>query len=163
VIQESIFGAQQDLVYMHKALAQAQQAADQEEVPVGAVLVDQQGNIIAQAYNKTESRHSQTAHAELQLIQEGGHHMQDWRLTGCWLYVTLEPCIMCMGCIYLSRLAGLVYGARSPLFGMHLDNTSVLPVYRIDALCIVPGVAAHEAETMLKSFFRTRRRRTDDH
>lgn len=163
MVQESIFGAQQDLVYMHTALAQAQQAAVQGEVPVGAILVDQQGSIIAQAHNQTEAHHSQTAHAELQLLQQGGNLMRDWRLTGCWLYVTLEPCIMCMGCIYLSRLSGLVYGARSPLFGMHLDNTSLLPVYKIDALCIVPGVAAHEAETMLKSFFRTRRRRTDGH
>jgi tRNA(adenine34) deaminase len=157
MVQESFFGAERDVVYMAEALAQAALAATCNEVPIGAIVVDSDGTIIAQGYNLTEQRYSQAAHAELQVLTQAGAARKDWRLSGCWLYVTLEPCIMCMGCIYLSRLAGIVYGAPSPLFGSQLDNAALLPVYNVDALCIVSGVCAKESETILKTFFRTKR------
>ncbi|HEV2916400.1 MAG TPA: nucleoside deaminase [Candidatus Babeliales bacterium] len=157
MVQESIFGAQRDLFYMDNALKQAQYAAEAQEIPIGAVIINKNGDCIAQAYNKTEQNHSQTAHAELEALRAAGNILKDWRLTDCWLYVTLEPCIMCMGAIYLSRLAGIVYGASSPLFGSQLDNAALLPVYKVDTLSIITGVRAKESELILKSFFRTKR------
>jgi tRNA(adenine34) deaminase len=154
---ESLFGAHQDHLYMAEALTLAGHAAQSNEVPIGAVLVDGDGAIIAKAYNTTEQSCSQVAHAELAAIQEAGTARQNWRLSDCWLYVTLEPCIMCMGCIYLSRLAGLVYGAPSHQFGLQLDNAVLLPVYRVNTLRVVAGVCAEESQKILRTFFRTKR------
>lgn len=120
---ESIFGHEKDLFFMSQALLQAQKALDKDEVPVGAVVVNADGVIIARGMNCTEAHHTQHAHAESLAIAKAGKKMRDWRLEGCWIYVTLEPCAMCMHLILLSRLAGVVFGASSPLFGFHLDNS----------------------------------------
>jgi tRNA(adenine34) deaminase len=157
MVQESIFGAKSDCMYMEAALEQATYAANCNEVPIGAVLVDGAGIIVSRGYNATEQQHSQMAHAELSVLRTAGAARGDWRLSDCWLYVTLEPCIMCMGGIYLSRLAGLVYGATSPLFGSQLDNAVLLPVYKINALRIISGVCAQESAALLKKFFRAKR------
>jgi tRNA(adenine34) deaminase len=157
MVQESLFGAEKDCIYMEAALEQARYAASCNEVPIGAVVVDGAGTIIAHGYNATEQQHSQVAHAELSALRMAGVVLGNWRLSGCWLYVTLEPCVMCMGCIYLSRLAGIVYGASSPLFGLQLDNAALLPVYKIDTLCVVSGVYAQKSGALLKEFFRTKR------
>ena len=153
----SVFGAEKDQNYMTYALAQAQSAAHAQEVPVGAVVVDGTGQVISRAHNATEHSHTQAAHAEVRAMSLAGAHLKDWRLNGCWLYVTLEPCIMCMGLVYLSRLEGIVYGAPSPLFGCPLDNVALLSVYKVDALRIIPGVCANEASDILKQFFKKKR------
>lgn len=114
--------------------------------------------MLAQAYNATESSHTQTAHAEMLAIAQAGKVLGDWRLQDCWLYVTLEPCAMCMNAILISRLAGLVYGAPSPLFGyLKVDKEGSSWLYKRDALTIVDGICEQEAQQLLKQFFKKKR------
>lgn len=155
-MKTSPFGAEQDLSYMRKALDQAVRAAQRAEVPIGALVVDDKGVILARDYNKTEHKKIQTAHAEIRVIERACKRRGDWRLDGCWIYVTLEPCIMCMGLIMLSRCAGIVYGAPSPLFGCGLDSIN-LPLYRRGSIQVVSGVAADQAAGLLKQFFQDKR------
>ncbi len=144
--------------FMRLALEQAQHACAQDEVPVGAVIVAPDGSILAQACNRTESTHSQTAHAEMLAIAQAGQKRGDWRLQDCWLYVTLEPCAMCMNAIILSRLAGVVYGAASPLFGyLKVDKEGSSWLYKRDALTILDGICEQESQQLLKQFFKTKR------
>ena len=154
---ETVFGKDKDLFFMQEALAQAQCAYEIDEVPIGAVVVNPAGVIIGRGYNSVERDCTQRAHAESLAIENAGKSLGDWRLNGCWLYVTLEPCSMCMGLIRLSRLAGVVYGAPSPLFGFHLDNQEDLWVYKRDAIVVRDGVMADEAAELLKKFFQNKR------
>lgn len=151
------FGAKQDAYFMDVALAQARRALLHDEVPIGAVVVNQYGHIIGRGYNRVEHTHTQTAHAEMRALTAAAKKQNDWRLIGCWLYVTLEPCVMCMGLARISRLAGVVYATTSPLFGYRLDNASDSPVYKRDVLIIVDGVGAQRSAAMLKEFFRKKR------
>ena len=96
--------------YMRLALEEAQQAATEGEIPVGAVLV-KDGSIIARAHNRRENDHDPTAHAEMLCMREAAKILGDWRLRGCTLYVTLEPCPMCAGAMVMSQLGSCVYGA----------------------------------------------------
>ncbi len=154
----SPFGDAQDIQYMRKALAQAQSALKYDEVPIGAVVVAPSGEIIARAYNKVEKKHTQSAHAEVLALAKAGKKLKNWRLEGCWLYVTLEPCAACMHLIMMSRAAGIVFGAPSPLFGFHLDNDRILRVYKKDTVHIIAGVCAQESADMLQQFFKKKRR-----
>ena len=96
---------------MLKALELAKKAYEMGETPVGAIVVDKDGNIIGEGYNRREHDNSPTAHAEILAIEQAAQHLGSWRLTDCTLYVTLEPCPMCAGAIINSRLKRLVYGA----------------------------------------------------
>lgn len=145
---------------MQRALAQAHKAYEHDEVPVGAIVVSSEGLIIGQAHNQTEEKKTQLAHAEMQAMQLAGVHLANWRLQGCWLYVTLQPCAMCMHMIYLSRLAGVIYGASSPLFGYHLDNINLFRVYKKDAICLVKGICEQQSRTLMRMFFKEKRRNT---
>jgi len=155
---ESVFGKEKDLFFMQEALVQAQCAYDNNEVPIGAVVVNEQGMIVARAYNSVERDCTQRSHAECLALEQAGKNLGDWRLNGHWLYVTLEPCSMCMGMIKLSRLAGVVYGAASPLFGFHLDNDEDLWVYKRDAFLVIEGIKKDEAAELLKIFFQKKRK-----
>ncbi|HSC24728.1 MAG TPA: nucleoside deaminase [Candidatus Babeliales bacterium] len=154
---ESIFGREKDIFFMHAALDQARRAYEINEVPIGAVVVNNEGAIIARAYNTVERDCTQRAHAENLAIEIAGKHCNDWRLSGHWLYVTLEPCSMCMGLIKLSRLAGVVYGAQSPLFGFHRDNEEQNWLIKKNNFLIIEGVAAEETAALLKDFFYSKR------
>lgn len=154
----SPFGKEQDVWYMTRALAHAQKAASQDEVPIGAIVVDKHGQIIGRGYNCVEKLHTQAAHAEVRAISQAGKKINDWRLDECWLYVTLQPCAMCLNLIKLSRCAGVVYGAESPLFGYHLDNMVQVSLYHRDTLAIIPGVKAENAALLLKQFFKQKRK-----
>jgi tRNA(adenine34) deaminase len=158
-MQSSPFGPEKDSWYMAQALAQAHKAEAIEEVPIGALVVDVQGTIIGRGFNQVEKRHTQAAHAEIIAIMHAGKKLKDWRLKGCWLYVTLEPCALCMALIRLSRLQGIIYGASSPLFGYRLDNNIDLSVYNKDLLVTISGVMADEAGALLKQFFKTKRKK----
>lgn len=149
----------QHTFFMRKALEQAQKAALKGEVPIGAVIVDPTGTIIARAYNQTEQKHTQAAHAEVQALAKAGKKRGDWRLDGHWLYVTLEPCTMCMGLIRLSRLAGVIYAAESPLFGYRLDSSDGSRVYKKDALRVLDGPFAQESAHLLQKFFKKQRKK----
>jgi tRNA(adenine34) deaminase len=147
------FGQDQDLFFMRAALAQAQRAFDRQEVPIGAVVVNNQGMIVGRGYNKVEQTDTQAGHAEVLAVTQAGKKIQDWRLDGCWVYVTLEPCAMCMHLLLLSRVTGIVYGARSPLFGYSLDKYNLPQVYKMDTITVIEGVLDQEASRLLKQFF----------
>jgi len=144
---------------MQEALAQAKLAYEIDEVPIGAIVVNSEGDIIARAYNVVEHDCTQRSHAECLAIEQAGKSLGDWRLEGCWLYVTLEPCSMCMGLIKLSRLAGVVYGASSPLFGFSLDNEQDLWLYKKGIISVVEGVGGDQAAEILKKFFHKKRKK----
>ena len=143
---------------MSKALLQAGVALRRGEVPIGAVVVDAKGKIIARGYNRIEQDQCQAAHAEAQAIKKACKKSGDWRLNGCWIYVTLEPCLMCMGLIQLSRIEGVVFGAESPLFGCGLGDKQKLPSYAKN-LKIEGGVSAQESVVLLQAFFKGLRKK----
>jgi tRNA(adenine34) deaminase len=156
-MQESLFGKERDEYFISQALVQARKAAAQNEVPVGAVVVNPEGKIVARAYNAVEKKTSQCAHAELLALAKASKKLHNWRLEGYWLYVTLQPCMMCMALIRLSRLNGIVYGATSPLFGSCLDGAIPSQVYKSD-IAIVGGVLQDQAAVLLKEFFQNKRK-----
>lgn len=156
---ETVFGKDKDQAFMQQALVEAHKAYAIDEVPIGAVVVNSEGVIISRAYNSVERDCTQRAHAESLAIELAGKSFGDWRLQGHWLYVTLEPCSMCMGLIKLSRLAGVVYGAASPLFGFRLDNDNDSWVYKKDGPLLIEGVMGNETAELLKNFFHNRRKK----
>jgi tRNA(adenine34) deaminase len=145
--------------YMRLALEQAHQAAELGEVPVGAVVV-QEDTVIATGYNRPIGHKDPTAHAEIQALRAAALVLGNYRLPGCRLYVTLEPCLMCSGAIFHARLAALIFGASDPKTGV---AGSVLDVYANRQLNhqteIRGGVLAKESAAMLQIFFRNRRLR----
>ena len=143
---------------MRAALRQAAAAERREEVPVGSVIV-MDGEILGRGYNLRETSHDPTSHAEIRAIRQATRKLGDWRLDGATIYVTLEPCLMCMGAIKNSRISRLVYGATDPKQG-----ASKLALRERAAkdgndkpLEICGGVLADEAAAQLKDFFRHRR------
>lgn len=158
---ETIFGSEKDRFFMQEALAQAEYAAAIDEVPIGAIVVNALGEIVGRGYNSVERDCTQRAHAESIAIESATKKLGDWRLSGHWLYVTLEPCTMCMGLIKLSRLDGVVYGADSPLFGFRLDNKGDLWVYKKDAFLIIEGVEKEASAAVLKKFFHKKRKKDE--
>lgn len=148
--------------YMSHALGQAEKALGADEVPVGAVVVDQEGRIIGRGYNKIETNQCQLGHAEAVAIQRACKKKTSWRLNGCSIYVTLEPCLMCLGLIRLSRLDCVIYGAQSPEFGgtTGYDKKGALFVKE---LVIEGGIKEEQSTLLLKSFFgRIREKRKVD-
>jgi len=143
--------------FMAAAYREAEAAFDEGEVPVGAVV----GRIIGRGHNRVEALGDATAHAEIIAMTAASNHVGDWRLNGCNLYVTLEPCIMCLGAILQSRLSVVVYGAKDSRLG-GIDSFN----YRDEALQsyrnfpeVVSGVMEEESRELLKAFFK--RLRTD--
>ena len=150
-------GTHQELGFMRLALEQAQHAWDLGEVPVGAVVV-KDGVVIARGYNQPIGRHDPTAHAEIVALRAAAEALGNYRLPGCELYVTLEPCVMCSGAMMHARLARVVYGATDPKTGA---CGSVLNLFEQEQLNhhtdVAGGVMAEECGDMLKSFFAARR------
>ncbi len=142
--------------FMNEALIEAQISFDNDEVPVGAVVVDSTNTIIGRGHNLIEQHGCQTAHAEAQAIIQACNSRKDWRLEGCSIYVTLEPCLMCFGLINLSRIKKICFGARSPLFGCGLDNKDAFPLYKKD-LIIQGGLKEEECINLLQRFFKEKR------
>lgn len=143
---------------MRRALELAALAADKGEVPVGALIVfDNQ--IITEAYNERETRPSALAHAELTVLAEACAKLNRWRLTGCTLYVTLEPCVMCAGALVQARVARVVYGARDPKAGAVESLYEVLSDARLNHRPeVTGGVLGAECGQVLSAFFQARRR-----
>jgi len=143
--------------YMRLALEQAQQAWGLGEVPVGAVVV-KDGEVIAVGCNQPIGKHDPTAHAEIVALRAAAEKLGNYRLPGCELYVTLEPCVMCSGAMMHARLARVVFGASDPKTGA---CGSVLNLFEQEQLNhhteIVGGVMADECGAMLKDFFAARR------
>lgn len=146
-----------DEFYMGKALAEADIAAAVGEIPIGAVIVYQK-KVIARAYNLRETLPCATAHAELLAIEKACRALGRWRLTGCTLYVTVEPCPMCAGAIVNSRLNKVVYGCDDPKAGAVRSLFHIVDNERLNhRVEVVAGVRADECAQKMKDFFRTRR------
>lgn len=158
----SPFGEKKDSEFMAAALEQARHAFEQNEVPIGAVVVDAAGQIIGRGYNAVEGEKSQAAHAEIRAMQQATAAQGDWRLDGCWVFVTLEPCSMCMHALQLSRVAGVLYAAASPLFGYHLDKEQGFRVYKYNIVSIGASVGAHESSSLLRNFFKDKRNKSSE-
>ncbi|WP_073257624.1 tRNA adenosine(34) deaminase TadA [Caldanaerovirga acetigignens] len=143
--------------FMGEALKEARKAFDIDEVPVGAVIV-KDGSIIARAYNTREMSQDATAHAEILAIKKACEAMGSWRLIGCTLYVTLEPCPMCAGAIILARLDRVVFGAWDPKAGAAGSVVNLFEVERFNHHPeVISGVLAEECGALLKEFFRQKR------
>lgn len=148
-----------DELAMRLALVQAQRAAAAGEVPVGAVILDARGHLVGQGFNQTISTHDPSAHAEIMALRDAGTRIGNYRFPGARLFVTLEPCLMCMGALIHARVAQLVYGASDPKTGA---CGSILDIHDLDPvnhhLTVKGGVLAGECSAMLRAFFRERRR-----
>jgi tRNA(adenine34) deaminase len=139
------------------ALDQARLAARHGDVPVGAVVIDQAGNVLAAARNEREIRHDPTAHAELLALREASRRLRSWRLTGLTLVVTLEPCTMCAGALVLARVARLIFGAFDPKAGAVSSLFDVVRDPRLNHRVEVRGgVLEAECSALLKDFFANR-------
>ena len=146
---------------MREAIGLAQEAGRVGEVPVGALVVAADGRVVGRGFNQPILRHDPTAHAEVMALRAAAEAVGNYRLPGCALYVTLEPCVMCSGAIMHARIARVVYGARDPKTGV---AGSVLDLFAEPRLnhhaTIEGGVLADECGRMLSSFFAARRGRT---
>ena len=159
--QPHISDAAVDEKFMQAALREAEQAAEEDEIPIGAVVV-LSGRIIGRGYNQREKLHDPTAHAEMLALTAAAADVGDWRLSGCTMYVTLEPCPMCAGAIVLARILRLVFGSHDPkagacgtLYQLHDDPRLN---HRVP---VTTGVMADECGDVLRAFFQRLRRDAD--
>ncbi|PKO63944.1 MAG: tRNA adenosine(34) deaminase TadA [Betaproteobacteria bacterium HGW-Betaproteobacteria-16] len=144
--------------YMQTALELAKEAADMGEVPVGAVVV-KDGEIIGRGSNAPISRHDPSAHAEIQAMRDAAARLGNYRLVGCSLYVTLEPCAMCAGAIQHARIANLVYGASDPKTGACGSVIDLMAETKLNHHTeVTGGVLAQECGNLLSAFFASRRK-----
>jgi tRNA(adenine34) deaminase len=142
---------------MREALKPARRAAGHGDVPIGAVVV-KDGAVIARGRNRREKDSDPTAHAELVALRRAAKKLRSWRLDGCALYVTLEPCAMCAGAIVLARLPRLVYGAADPKAGFVDSLGNICRDHRLNhRVDVVSGVLAADCGRILVEFFRERR------
>jgi len=146
--------------FMAEALLLARQAAACDEVPVGAVVVCE-GSIVGRGFNQPISRHDPSAHAEIMALRDAAARLGNYRLPGCSLYVTLEPCVMCVGAILHARLERVVFGAADPKTGAAGSVIDLFAQTRLNHHCTAEGgVLAEECGALLSSFFAARRART---
>jgi tRNA(adenine34) deaminase len=144
---------------MEMALEQAELAAAQDEVPVGAVIVSLEEGVIARAYNQREQLQDPTAHAEMIAITQAAQALRSWRLEGCILYVTLEPCPMCAGAIVLARIPYVAYGAADPKAGACHTLYRITSDVRLNHRSqVIPGVLADRCGAILSEFFARKRK-----
>ena len=147
-----------DEQFMALALIEAETARKLEEVPIGAVIVDKHGQILAGASNRTITNNDPTAHAEIIALRAAAEKIGNYRLTGCTLFTTIEPCVMCAGALVNARISRLVFGAHDERFGavetkFRLCDSNELN-HRIEIVC---GVLADECRELMQNFFRARR------
>lgn len=146
-----------DVFYMRQALECARRAAETGEVPVGALVVSPYGEVVGTGYNRVEQDQCQSRHAEVIAIEAACASLKTWHLDRYTLYVTLEPCIMCIGLCMLSRIERIVYGADSPLFGQHISDEEAIVLSRGRIKNITAHILEEESIDLLKKFFSTKR------
>lgn len=147
-----------DQGFMRRALELARHAQDEHsEIPVGAVLV-LDGRIVGEGWNHSIGKNDPTAHAEILALRDAGIRMENYRMPGTTLYVTLEPCVMCAGAIVHARIGRVVYAAKDPKTGAagSVFDTLTSPLHN-HAVSVEHGLCAEEASVMLRSFFKSRR------
>ena len=144
--------------YMELALQEARRALEHADVPVGAVVIDSAGNLIGKGHNTRERDNDPLGHAEINAIKEAAAHLGSWRLSGCTLYVTLEPCVMCAGAIVAARIDHLVFGAFDEKAGAVGSLFDVVRDRRLNHRPeVTSGVQATAATELLQEFFATHR------
>jgi tRNA(adenine34) deaminase len=149
-----------DADYMAAALDLAREAASLGEVPVGAVVV-KEGEVVGRGCNQPIGRHDPTAHAEVMALRDAAARLGNYRLPGCTLYVTLEPCAMCIGAIFHARIGRVVFGARDPKTGAAGSVIDLFAEERLNHHAeIVGGVRAEDCGRLLSDFFAARRQKT---
>jgi tRNA(adenine34) deaminase len=155
---KSIVAAEMDELFMRTALEEARKAGEREEVPVGAVIIDEQQNILAVGSNNSIGESDPAGHAEMVAMRTAGKNIGNYRLLNTTIYVTIEPCVMCAGAMIHARVGRLVYGAPDPKTG------GVVSCYQVGGdgklnhqLNIEGGVLAEECAELLTSFFRKKR------
>lgn len=146
------------LKWLEKALELAQQAAREDEVPVGAVIIDAQGNVVGEGYNLREQDQNPVAHAEVLAIQNAARKLESWRLSGCTLYVTLEPCPMCLAACQQARLNAVFYGARDLKGGALSLGYELHQDKRFNHRFPVTQVESPECGAILSEFFSRKRK-----
>ena len=147
-----------DEYWMRQALQQAQKAADSDEVPVGAVLVDQSGECLASGHNQPISAVDPTAHAEIVVLREAAKRMNNYRLPDTTLYITLEPCTMCVGALVQARVARIVFAASEPKAGAIVSALRLFETGRFNHQPeIDSGVMEAESSSLLANFFQQKR------
>lgn len=149
-----------DDFFMREAISLARAAECLGEVPVGAVVV-KAGKIVGRGFNSPIGESDPTAHAEIAALRDAARNLGNYRLPGCELFVTLEPCAMCAGAILHSRIARVVYGARDPKTGVHGSVVDLFGVERLNHhTTVTGGILAEECSAVLTAFFAERRRKT---
>jgi len=152
-----VFSDSQKNEYMRLALDQARQAFSHGDVPVGAIIVDKEGKIIASSFNEREAMHDSTAHAEILCIKKACEALGTWRLSGCSMFVTVEPCPMCSGGLINSRIENVYIGvknSKSGAFGSVLNMNS----YPLNHVCRTDfGILQDECAELMQSFFKMKR------
>lgn len=148
--------------WMREALAEAEKACVLGEVPVGAVVV-RDGEVIGRGHNLRETLLDSSAHAEILALREAARKLGDWRLTGCTLYVTIEPCPMCAGALVQFRVSRLVYGARDPKAGAVDSIVDLVRHPRFNhQVEVISGVLEEECRAVIQRFFRSLREKKDE-
>ncbi|MEW6514647.1 MAG: tRNA adenosine(34) deaminase TadA [Pseudomonadota bacterium] len=151
----------EDAVFMGTAIELAREAANLGEVPVGAVVV-RDGEIVGRGCNQPIGRHDPTAHAEVMALRDAAQRLGNYRIPGCTLYVTLEPCAMCIGAIFHARIGRVVFGARDPKTGAAGSVIDLFAEERLNHHAeIIGGVRAEECGALLSNFFAARRQKTE--
>jgi len=149
--------SKEDQLYMKIAIEQAQIAEENGDVPIGAVIV-YENQIIGKAYNQREQLQDPTAHAEIIALTQAAAFIESWRLHGCTMYVTLEPCPMCAGALVLARIDRLIYGCDDPKTGAVKSLYNIVTDERLNhTINVTSGVLAEECSSLLQHFFRRRR------
>ena len=145
--------------WMYAAIEQAKRAQEIDEVPIGAVIVHQD-EIVGEGYNQRETLRDPTAHAEMIAITQAAQALGDWRLSGCTLYVTLEPCPMCAGAIVQARMPRVIFGTADPKAGACTTLFRITDDARLNHRCVVlGGVLQDECKSLLQDFFSQQRSR----
>ena len=139
--------------YMEEAIKLAESAGSAGDVPVGCVIADENGNIIGRGRNRREENSCATCHAEIEAINEACRTLGTWRLSGCSLYVTLEPCPMCAGAIIMSRISAVYYGAREGLTGSCGSVINLFMENYGHHVRVYGGICEDECRSILKDFF----------
>lgn len=151
---------QNDEKWMNLAYKQAEMALSQDEVPIGAVIVSPEQKLISEAHNLKHTHNQATAHAEVLAIEKACEKLGTWRLTGCTLYVTLEPCLMCAGAILQARVTRVVFATDDPKAGACTSLYSCLNDSRLNHSCeIAQGPLKEQSSKLLKDFFKSKRKK----